>query len=74
MSIDDIVIEIDAEINRLQQAKQLLSDHPVRRGPGRPPKTKVTPIKPKHVMSAKARRAISQAMKKRWADAKKKAA
>jgi hypothetical protein len=73
LSLVDILSEIDAEISRLEQAKQLLSDTPVKRGPGRPP-TKglaVAPNKERLPMSAAARRKIAAAQKARWAKAKK---
>ena len=73
LSLVDILSEIDAEISRLEQAKQLLSDTPVNRGPGRPP-TKglaVAPNKERLPMSAAARRKIAAAQKARWARAKK---
>ena len=73
MSLVDILSEIDAEISRLEQAKQLLSDTPVKRGPGRP-STKglaIAPKKGRAPMSAAARKKIAAAQKARWAKAKK---
>ena len=75
MAFESLLHEIDAEINRLHEAKALLSGTDGHRGPGRlakvatPAKT-ATPVKassPKRVLSAKARKAIGKAQKKRWA-------
>jgi hypothetical protein len=73
MNTDEIVQQIDAEILRLQQAKALLTETPLKRGPGRP-KSVEQPVatKPKkRRMSAKGRAAISAAMKARWAQRRK---
>jgi hypothetical protein len=86
MNLDSILAEIDFEISRLQQAKQLLSNHsavsPVaKRGPGRPPaaakhvtvkQVKAVAAKPKRrTMSAAGRARIAAAQKARWAKVKK---
>ncbi len=69
MSFEKLVAEIDAEISRLTQAKQLLTGGavtPAKRGPGRPPATAV--VKPKkRKMSAAGRARIAAAQKARWA-------
>ena len=85
MNLDRILSEIDLEISRLQQVKQLLSENStanpaVRRGPGRPPSalTKAvfkpasaeTSPKPRG-MSAAGRARIAAAQKARWAKSKK---
>ena len=74
MDTNDIVLEIDAEISRLQQAKALLSNTgtTVKRKPGRPVSTS-SPSKTKaiHTMSAEARARIAAAQKARWAKTKK---
>jgi hypothetical protein len=81
MELASIVAEIDKEIARLQQAKTLLSGEPVRAKRGRPksvavkPK-KTVPRKKKAVrhLSPEGRKAIAEAMKRRWAERKKLAA
>jgi hypothetical protein len=85
MNLDRILSEIDLEISRLQQAKQLLSENSssgsvVKRGPGRPPAavkavtkhTMSAPIEPKRrTMSAAGRARIAAAQKARWAKTKR---
>ncbi|MGA1984560.1 MAG: hypothetical protein ABSG84_19110 [Acidobacteriaceae bacterium] len=75
MSIEKIVAEIDAEITRLEQAKQLLSDvSDDKRRPGRPRKgaaASAAPVKKRRKMSAAARAKIAAAQKARWAKTKK---
>jgi type IV secretory pathway TrbL component len=81
MNLDSILSEIDLEISRLQQAKQLLSENStapvVKRGPGRPAASVVKQVKavaskPKrHSMSAAGRARIAAAQKARWAKTKK---
>lgn len=71
MPIAEIVKELDAEIARLQQAKQLLTGlagngsssgtHPGRPVAGRK----------KRILSADARQRIAEAQRKRWAAQKK---
>jgi hypothetical protein len=76
VSVEDIVVEIDAKIARLEQAKQLLSgDAAPKKGPGRP-RVNAASLKPagklkRSVMSAAARAKVSAAQKARWAKAKK---
>ena len=71
MNTAEIISQIDAEIARLQGAKALLSETPLKRGPGRP-RVNAQPAAPKkHYISAKGRAAISAAMKARWAKRKK---
>lgn len=72
MNITAMLAQIDAEIARLQQARAALvaleSTAPVRRGPGRPPKSTSVPTKStKRTMSPEARARIAAAQKKRWA-------
>lgn len=73
MNTAEIISQIDAEISRLQNARALLAETPIKRGPGRP-KANEQPIasapKTRH-LSAKGRAAISAAMKARWAKRKK---
>jgi len=78
MELSAIVVEIDKEIARLQEARTLLSGEPVRAKRGRPKGTvKVKPItatKRKHRLTPEGRKAIAEAMKRRWAERKKLAA
>jgi len=75
--LESILAEIDTEIERLQEAKRLLSVVGAvagKRGPGRPAKTEApTPAKTskRRTMSAEARERIQQAQIKRWAETKK---
>lgn len=70
METSAILTAIDAEIQRLQHARSLLSgDTVARRGPGRP---KVSSTAPKRrQISAEGRAKIAAAQKARWAKAKK---
>jgi hypothetical protein len=73
-----IIAEIDAEISRLQQARELLSGSAVKtsKGPGRPKGSKnakaAAPAKRK--LSPEGRKRIADAMKRRWAERRKTAA
>jgi hypothetical protein len=68
----DILAAIDAEIASLQQARALIAGASVKRGPGRPPKTAVTPVaKKKRKMSPEGRARLVAAVKARWAKQKK---
>ena len=79
MIINGILSALDEEINKLQQARALLTGNsakvaaPVKRGPGRPKKTTTSPAKKsaKRVLSEEARAKIAAAQKARWAAAKK---
>ena len=73
MDTAEIISQIDAEISRLQGAKALLAETPLKRGPGRPKRNEqpVPPARKKRRLSAKRRAAISAAMKARWAKRKK---
>lgn len=83
MAILDILVTIDSEIARLQQARTLLTDGiaPVaKRSPGRPKKTAVvaapvtaTPAKKKvkRKLTPEGRKRIAEAVKRRWAAQKK---
>ncbi len=76
MQVNQIIQEIDAEIQRLQQARALLTGTgSVRKGRvGRPP---ADPFKAPKVarkkrrLSAEGRKRIADAMKKRWAERRK---
>lgn len=74
MEVKDILVEIDAEISRLQQARALLGGEArKKRGPGRK-KTAVTSAAPKkRKLTPEGRKRIAEAMKRRWAERKKQA-
>lgn len=75
METSQIVAQIDAEIARLQQVRQILAgmttEGPVKRGRGRPRKTTLPVLPKKRTLSAEARAKIAAATKARWAQAKK---
>lgn len=80
MELAAIVVEIDKEIARLQEARTLLSGEQVRPKRGRPKSVGVV-AKPKvrkkvgrHRLSPEGRKRIAEAMKRRWAERKKLAA
>ncbi|MDR3734620.1 MAG: hypothetical protein P4L10_03685 [Acidobacteriaceae bacterium] len=71
MSFENLIAEIDSEISRLTQARQLLTGGAVataKRGPGRPPAA-VVAAKPKkkRKMSVAGKARIAAAQKARWA-------
>ena len=76
-----VVEEIDKEIARLQQARELLTGKPATRGPGRPKTATIkrvaaaaTPkksVKRKRRRSPEGRKRIADAMRKRWAERRK---
>ncbi len=89
MEVSRILAEIDAQIAKLQQARELLSGSsaPVRGKRGRPKgstKSAIAAIAAKPVakpaakrtrkLSPEGRKRIADAMKKRWADRKKQTA
>jgi hypothetical protein len=73
MDTAEIIRQIDEEISRLQSARALLADTPLKRGPGRPKASEQPAARApkKRHLSAKGRAAISAAMKARWAKRKK---
>ncbi len=85
MAITDVIAQIDAEIAKLQQAKTLLTGLPsavaVKTGQrGRPKGSKnaakaaapvKTAAKAKRKLSPEGRKAIAEAMKRRWAEHRK---
>ena len=81
MALQEVLAHIDAEISRLQQAKALLtgSEGPaVKSGRGRPKGSKnvkaavAVPVKKgKRKLSPEGRKAIADAMKRRWAERQK---
>jgi hypothetical protein len=69
MSIETILAEIDAEIERLKQVRSLLAGSRATSSSGVRSKTSKGPSKPKkkRVLSADARKRIADAQRKRWA-------
>jgi hypothetical protein len=76
MSIDSILVEIDAEIARLTQVRSLLANTGLAANKLTERKTKKTTAKgtgrKKRVLSADARKRIADAQRKRWAAQKAK--
>jgi hypothetical protein len=70
MDTEALVAEIDAEIDRLQKAKALLTGQTAPLKRGRKPATK--PGSGRRTMSPEGRARIVAAQKARWAQAKKK--
>lgn len=76
MQVNQIIQQIDAEIQRLQQARALLSGTgtTTKGRVGRPPSdpTKAPKVgRKKRRLSAEGRKRIADAMKKRWAERRK---
>jgi hypothetical protein len=69
MSIAELLIQIDAEIAQLQQARAVLTGAQTKRRPGRPVGSGKR--KKKRTMSPEGRARIAAAQKARWAQAKK---
>ena len=81
MEVSRIIAEIDAQISKLQQARELLAGTArVSKGPGRPKGSKNEKVtaKPapsgKRRLSPEGRKRIADAMKRRWAERRKLAA
>jgi hypothetical protein len=74
MSIDSILVEIDAEIARLTQVRSLLANTGLAATKVTERKTKKASAKgkKKRVLSADARKRIADAQRKRWAAQKAK--
>jgi hypothetical protein len=71
VDVKDILVEIDAEISRLQQARALLSGGAAtKRGPA---KGKSVTAPKKRKLTPEGRKRIADAMKRRWAERKKQA-
>jgi hypothetical protein len=87
MAIESIIAQLDAEISRLNQVRNLLSATgkveakitAVKGKPGRKPKAKAAKVPAKakkgvkRVLSPEARKAIADAQRRRWAAQKAKA-
>ncbi len=73
MEVSRIIAEIDAQIAKLQQARELLAGASVKKaGPGRPKGSKNTTAAPrKRKLSPEGRKRIADAMKRRWAERRK---
>ena len=82
MEVSKIIAEIDAQISKLQQARELLAGTTARvgKGPGRPKGSKnskpvaSTATPRKRRLSPEGRKRIADAMKRRWAERRKQAA
>ena len=78
MEVNRIIAEIDAQISKLQQARELLSGSVAKaaKGPGRPKgsKNSKAAVAPKRKLSPEGRKRIADAMKRRWAERRKQAA
>ena len=82
MEVSRIIAEIDAQISKLQQARELLSGTVAKsgkKGPGRPKGSKNAKSAPatttrKRKLSPEGRKRIADAMKRRWAERRKQAA
>jgi hypothetical protein len=81
VEVSRIIAEIDLQISKLQQARDLLSGTTARvsKGPGRPKGSKnAKPAKVaashKRKLSPEGRKRIAEAMKRRWAERRKVAA
>jgi len=77
VEVNRIIAEIDTQISKLQQARELLAgaDSVRRPGPGRPKGSKNAAAAPatagKRKLSPEGRKRIADAMKRRWAERKK---
>jgi len=78
VEVNRIIAEIDTQISKLRQARELLAgaDSVRRPGPGRPKGSKnATTAAPANVgkrkLSPEGRKRIADAMKRRWAERKK---
>jgi hypothetical protein len=78
VEVSRIIAEIDAQISKLQQARQLLSGTIMTgsKGPGRPKGSKnaKAAAPSKRRLSPEGRKRIAEAMKRRWAERRKLAA
>lgn len=73
MEVTKILAEIDAQIEKLQQARELLSglSNIGTKGPGRPKGSKSAKPSKKRKLSPEGRKRIQEAMKRRWAERRK---
>jgi hypothetical protein len=78
VEVSRIIAEIDAQIAKLQQARELLAGTTAstNNGPGRPKgskNVKTAAVARKRKLSPEGRKRIAEAMKRRWAERKKSA-
>jgi hypothetical protein len=73
VEVSKIIAEIDAQIGKLQQARELLSGlaNLGTKGPGRPKGSKNAGTGKKRKLSPEGRKRIQEAMKRRWAERRK---
>jgi hypothetical protein len=74
VEVSRIIAEIDSQIQKLQQARELLAgtDRSSTKGPGRPKGSKNTATRSnKRRLSPEGRKRISETMKRRWAERRK---
>ena len=77
MEVKGIIAEIDAQIQKLQQARELLAGLATvggSKGPGRPKGSRNAGNGKKRKLSPEGRKRIQEAMKRRWAERRKAAA
>lgn len=74
MGVTEILAEIDREIAQLQQARALLSGSSVRKSRSASLLATRAAGKKKRNLTPEGRRRIAEAVKRRWAEQKKKAA
>jgi hypothetical protein len=67
---DKILNAIDEELARLRQARAILTQSSQASKSARTPRSAAANTKPRRTLSAKARRAIGDAQRKRWAEAR----
>ena len=80
LALTEVIAQIDLEIDKLQQARALLSGSVAVSKPGRgrpkgsknaPVKAAATPTKAKRQLTPEGRKAIVDAMKRRWDERRK---
>jgi hypothetical protein len=76
VEVTRIIADIDAQIQKLQQARELLSEFATAapKGRGRPKGSKNAGTGKKRKLSPEGRKRIQEAMKRRWAERRKTAA
>ena len=76
MEVNRIIAEIDAQISKLQQARELLAGTSSSKGPGRPKGSKnakgtAKVSSTKRRLTPEGRKRIADAMRRRWAERRK---
>jgi len=71
MPITTIIAEIDAEIERLEKVRDLLSDPPIHSKGSRPQKREAISAPTRRAMSDEAKAKIAAAQRKRWAKSRR---